>query len=244
MGEPRVLFIHGLEGSPQGTKVRLLRAQGFEVEAPDMEMSVMDFRKRNAAIRNVLRLGETRTVVTALLGAAASPLRRGRVMRAAAVAVGATAVGAGWWWLRRDALVAEGLSRSFAACVEIQKAAIARWEPDVVVGSSWGGAVAAHLVATGAWEGPTVLLAPAVHAIARMRRTSADADVAGVRRAATLHPIVVFHDPTDDTVPHTDSIELTTRSSVELRSVDGGGHRLNELVERGELAQAIRDLFV
>ncbi|MHC5079127.1 MAG: alpha/beta fold hydrolase [Planctomycetota bacterium] len=30
-----ILFAHGLEGSPQGTKIRSLREAGFEIEAPD-----------------------------------------------------------------------------------------------------------------------------------------------------------------------------------------------------------------
>jgi hypothetical protein len=35
------------------------------------------------------------------------------------------------------------------------------FQPDIVVGSSWGGAVALELVAKGSWTGPTLLLAPA-----------------------------------------------------------------------------------
>ncbi len=34
MPPPRILFLHGLEGSPQGNKVRNLRASGFDVTAP------------------------------------------------------------------------------------------------------------------------------------------------------------------------------------------------------------------
>lgn len=32
-----ILFAHGLEGSPQGTKVRYLREAGLDLEAPDFE---------------------------------------------------------------------------------------------------------------------------------------------------------------------------------------------------------------
>jgi len=38
---------------------------------------------------------------------------------------------------------------------------IKRHDPDVVVGSSWGGAVALACIQTGVWYGPTLLLAPA-----------------------------------------------------------------------------------
>lgn len=32
-----ILFAHGLEGSPQGTKVRYLQAAGLDLEAPDLQ---------------------------------------------------------------------------------------------------------------------------------------------------------------------------------------------------------------
>ena len=45
-----------------------------------------------------------------------------------------------------------------------------------------------------------------------------------------------------DTVPFDDSVALAADSKIELRSVSGGGHRLLELVDRGELADTIRAL--
>ena len=55
------------------------------------------------------------------------------------------------------------LGDSFAACVAVHQRALAdAATPDVLVGSSWGGAVAAALVAVGAWRGPVVLMCPAL----------------------------------------------------------------------------------
>ena len=42
--------------------------------------------------------------------------------------------------------------------------ALRREKPDVVVGSSWGGAVALKCIEQGYWAGPAVLLAPAISA--------------------------------------------------------------------------------
>lgn len=39
-----ILWAHGLEGSPEGTKVQALRAAGFEVEAPDGRGMVLAHR--------------------------------------------------------------------------------------------------------------------------------------------------------------------------------------------------------
>lgn len=79
-------FIHGLEGSPRGTKGRYL-ARHFETRAPAMD------------------------------------------------------------------------TRDFEGCVTQQAEALAAFRPDVLVGSSFGGAVAVALLDRGLWRGPTLLLA-------------------------------------------------------------------------------------
>ena len=84
----RVQFIHGLEGSPQGAKARLL-AEHFEARTPTMD------------------------------------------------------------------------TNDFEACVQVQAEALAEDQPDVLIGSSFGGAVAVALLAKGDWRGPTLLLAQA-----------------------------------------------------------------------------------
>src|SRR5262245_35479117 len=52
-------------------------------------------------------------------------------------------------------------TRDFAASVEVQAAALREFEPHVLVGSSYGGAIAVELLQRGLWRGPTLLLAQA-----------------------------------------------------------------------------------
>src|SRR4051812_8846655 len=93
----RVLFLHGLESNPQGSKARYL-AQRFETLTPAMDTT------------------------------------------------------------------------NLPACVALQAAAVASFQPDVVVGSSFGGALAVMLLARGDWAGPTLLLAQAaLHLDATLR---------------------------------------------------------------------------
>lgn len=49
----------------------------------------------------------------------------------------------------------------FEACVALQGAELEAFAPDVLVGSSFGGAVALALLQRGLWRGPTLLLAQA-----------------------------------------------------------------------------------
>eukprot|EP00927_Polykrikos_kofoidii_P079854 TRINITY_DN76690_c0_g1_i1.p1 TRINITY_DN76690_c0_g1~~TRINITY_DN76690_c0_g1_i1.p1 ORF type:complete len:307 (+),score=35.94 TRINITY_DN76690_c0_g1_i1:96-923(+) len=71
---------------------------------------------------------------------------RGVIFVGSAVVVRVLVAGVVWFAVRDGVRVARGLIRS--------------WEPDVVVGFSWGGGVASWLLADGSWSGPLVLLAP------------------------------------------------------------------------------------
>lgn len=234
MPHPRVMFIHGLEGHPEGSKVVMLREQGLEVHAADMHMSLWRLDKHNSVLRNLLRVRELQLMGAGVLlglGAGVAWSQAGLVL--------ATLLAAGAWSaLRREAWVTAAIRRSFDRCVEIQARAVVEYEPDLIVGSSWGGAVTAELLIRGVWSGPTILLAPAIRKVSeRTQRTDPSEALAQLERA---QPILVFHDLHDEVVPHADSVALGRMCGIELRSVEAGGHRLLELLERGELAAAIR----
>lgn len=230
----RVHFVHGLEGHGRGSKVLALESQGFEVRAPEMHMSLWGLRKHNSMARNLLRLPETRAVAGLSLAGLASGLRR----RSGARLLASLALPAGWFALRKRALASAALRRSYEACLHIQREALSEGRPDVLVGSSWGGAIAIDLLREGTWGGPTVLLAPAW---ARVQAWT------GVPSSPGLHPgdgdgVVLFHDPSDEVVPLQDSVRLAAGTRVDARFVQAGGHRLMGLLESGELAATLREL--
>jgi pimeloyl-ACP methyl ester carboxylesterase len=155
---PRVHFIHGLEGSPQGAKPRFL-ALHFDTVAPAMDTS------------------------------------------------------------------------DLAGAIATQRAALAASAPDVVVGSSFGGAIAVALLADGSWRGPTVLLAPA----------AARLDVPNALPEGVA--VTVVHGTADVVIPIEDSRALAatgTPDLVRLVVVDDD-HRLSTLLDTGSLADLVRD---
>lgn len=154
----RVLFIHGLEGSPQGAKARYLAAR-FDARTPAMDTS--------------------------------------------------------------------DLEGSIAA----QAHAVVDFAPDVVVGSSYGGAVAVALLARGAWRGPTVLLAPAAGRL----------DVGNALPEGVA--VTVVHAARDAIIPREDSEALAatgTAGRVRLVVVDDE-HRLDTLLAGDGLAAIVRE---
>jgi len=234
----RVLFVHGLESGPKGSKVARLHEQGFTVVCPDMGMSLLKLDKPNSVARNVLRHWLVWVGGVGVAGFAASSVFGAGWVSVAGAAGVLVAVRLQWARIVRDAM-----RRSLESCVAVQERALADEAPDAIVGSSWGGAVTLELLRRGAWTGPTVLLAPAW---GKVLRTAAPTEIDGrlreLRVVAEKVPIRLVHDTSDDAVPHRDSVDLAAATGIELDSVDGGGHRLMGFVDGGRLAEVLRGL--
>lgn len=158
-GRLRVLFVHGQESGPQGTKARLLAAH-FDALTPAMD------------------------------------------------------------------------TRDFEGCVGQIGRAAAAFQPDLVVGSSFGGAVALALLQRGLWRGPTLLLAPAGAELGLELRLPEDAWV------------WIVHGTRDDVVPIATSLTLArtgTPERVRLLEVHDD-HRLSATVASGRLVALVREL--
>lgn len=120
----------------------------------------------------------------------------------------------------------------FQGAVATQAAAAREYNPDVLVGSSFGGAVALALLQRGLWRGPTLLLAPAVGHFGVEARIPD-----GVR-------VTIVHGTRDEICPIDWSRALARTGSPELvRLVEvDDEHRLALLLEGEALADLVRDL--
>lgn len=173
-----IMYLHGLEGSPQGTKGRWMQTY-FSAVAPEMPASRDNFE------------------------------------------------------------------HSFAASYKVAKSAVQTHQPDVIVGSSFGGGILMKLLQSGDWSGNAVMLAPAgvMYGI-------------GDNIPEGSHAIII-HSPADHLVSYADSelivrnsggrAELWAAESVHLDSCDpsstdnacDGNHRLHAIIHDGMLARAV-----
>ncbi|MCH9674049.1 MAG: hypothetical protein K0U93_21605 [Gammaproteobacteria bacterium] len=120
----------------------------------------------------------------------------------------------------------------FAGCVAQHADALAAAPPDVLIGSSFGGAVAVALLQSGSWTGRTLLLAQAA------QRRGLPANV------PARTPIWIAHGRDDTVVPIEDSRQLAKAGDpdwVRLIEVDDD-HALHGSTTNGALLSWIEDL--
>ncbi len=131
-----------------------------------------------------------------------------------------------------DALTPAMDTSDFESAVATQAEALRRFAPDVLVGSSFGGAVAVALLERGLWRGPTLLLAQAAIHYDAEARLPQDATV------WLVHGL-------QDTLLHVDeSRRLAATGSpdrVRLIEVDDD-HPLHASVARGDLVEWVREI--
>ena len=207
---PRVLFLHGLESGPNGNKPQALREAGFEVTAMQMPCG------RGAILRD--------PVTIATLGLAGLGL--GLAARRGPISLGAGLLGLA---LARPLAMALATRRAFARSIAVQLRALelALGEPgfDVVMGSSFGGAVALELLRRGAWRGPTVLLCPAHELVAERAWCAPPPGLDAFPEIASA--VLVVHGRADEIVPIEHARRLVRGSRAELLEVEDD-HRLTK----------------
>jgi alpha/beta superfamily hydrolase len=121
-------------------------------------------------------------------------------------------------------------TRSLELCVRVHEEALAKFRPELLIGSSFGGAVAVALLERGVWRGPTLLLAQAArHYMPNCRLPD------GVR-------VTLVHAIEDEVVDVEGSRALAktgTPELVELIEVHDD-HALTALTDNGELLRLVR----
>ena len=175
---PRILFLHGLEGSPAGDKAQHL-ATRWRANTP------------------LLRSGGLRELQSRYPRTEWQEMPKKEFKDAL------------------DAVYADAL------------AALAYADPDVVIGSSMGGAILARLILEGKYSGPAVFLAPAITQL-----------LGNVALDSTRNSVWILAE-VDDIVPNVDNINYCARAGGSLMLSIGDNHRLGKALGSGMIDCAI-----
>ena len=175
-----ILFLHGLESSPQGTKARWLRDK-FGAVAVDLDTS-------------------------------------------AAIALRDQAVCTGLPWDHRTPALQEAFETPMQRTLE----AIATYQPCMIIGSSFGGAVLLKLLCEGHWSGLSLFIA------------SAGLKLTPHRQLPKGQRMLFLHGTQDKVVPIVDSqtIALTGGPGVQLWEIIDD-HRMSSILVSGTLMDGI-----
>lgn len=203
----RVLYVHGLEAGPKGTKGRYLKKHFIDTFAEDMETSIFNIRKKNSLIRNLFRNPEALFYVT--------------TMFATFGGFYAFAIFPFFALYRRQSLIEFAFKSMLEKCVEIQKNAIETHKPDILVGSSLGGAVVVELIRRKIWTGKALILCPAFQLIQEHCGNPGPYIF-----PSNMSRVLICHGTHDETVPLAHSIALSTQGNFELQKISFGDHRL------------------
>ena len=123
-------------------------------------------------------------------------------------------------------------TRDFEGSVAVQTEVVRDFDPHVLVGSSYGGAIAVAMLQRGLWRGPTLLLAQA--ALRRRQPAELPEDVS----------VWLIHGTRDEIIDCEDSRLLAragTPGRVRLIEIDDV-HSLHTTVEDGRLVEWVREL--
>ena len=178
----KILFLHGLEGSPSGEKATHL-CHNYDTVVPTLDVS----------------------------GFKVLYERHGEVLD--------------------DIFYLEGVQESLEKPLKQARDVILIDKPDLVIGSSFGGALLAMLIVEGTWDGPSLFLASAAKKLTGLNRVTQTP-------GNGLHWI---HGAQDEIIPCEDSITAALASQGTLEIVQDD-HRLSGIIKSGKLDDAIARL--
>lgn len=233
----KVVYAHAMESGARGPTVRYLESlPGVHVIAPDQEMSLFNVRRRNCSLR-CLPLGfltSPTALGLCLLGLVLVAKGTHALLKLSGVLC---LLGCLLRTLKCAVMVSMG------RCTAVLMEAIQDVEPDVIVGSSWGGAVAVQCAARGATKhAALVLLGPALAAAGWKSLLFPDTSSTVLPTSLLSAGILVLHSKKDQLVPVAASRRFCTRNDVPLTEIPGGDHRLYGLIRTGRLEQLIRSM--
>jgi len=223
----KVLFMHGLESGPRGAKSRQISDKFETCIAPPMTPHTRRLTK--ISINNPIFMKELALIsgsLISIIGVASIFWSQSQkiigVLSCLAICFATYKLG--------RKIFNDTVRDVIETCILLQANAIKEFQPDVVVGSSYGGGIATFCVMRGIWNGPTILLAPAGIWISRLCQLVQDSEI----RIPQDHWVHIVHGSKDTTIPleHSQLLMKNSANNMNLKlSVVDDDHRLNKVCQ-------------
>jgi predicted esterase len=120
-------------------------------------------------------------------------------------------------------------------------------EPDLIIASSWGGAIMSSLILEGEWQGNTLLLAPALYKINEVCGVLKTIECNDSQNKSKIHIVQAYE---DEMIPYNDAFKLdmdlkfrNNEGSIVHMINDKYGHCLTEFIDNGQFDKHIKELI-
>ena len=226
----KILYLHGFEEIKTSPKPTFLTSQ-FGAKFLDLGMY---FTKRNSVLRyGLTSIPALKILACTVIGGLLSTHFGVSCM----IPCIASLVISLYYY--RKCIVAEGVKGAFNKTLSLAEEEIKSTQPDLIIGFSWGGAIATKLLCDQTYKGNVLLLAPAGEKLNEITSSSLLSYPTSIKSKITI-----IHCTDDTIVPLSHSRMLKTKfSSVNLLEVSGQGHKLWGTIEDGTLKQSVSELL-
>ncbi|WP_372371450.1 alpha/beta hydrolase [Candidatus Uabimicrobium sp. HlEnr_7] len=233
----KIIFMHGLESGILGKKSQYLRENFENVYTPDMQMSMLNLKKKNSIIRNVTRTWIFRMWTFFII----IVLFRLSYDWQSLASLFFSFVS---FFLIKKRIFQSALSMSLQQCTSIQSKALQDFKPDLVVGSSWGGLIALNCITQKIYNCPVVLIAPPVKMVLNKVDFSGQNWENICEKTKQISSLVhIVHGENDKVVSIEDSKKLVEKTKVSLQIIPQGDHSLNYPLLEQQNALSLKNII-
>ncbi|MEX2666684.1 alpha/beta hydrolase [Candidatus Uabimicrobium amorphum] len=231
--------MHGLESGLQGKKSHYLHSHFANTYTPDMQMSLLNVRKKHSVLRNICKTKLFRVWFVLLLLCVTISCFMSTTHTIVSFVIGILV-----FLAVKKHLIQRALDISLQQCVTVQSNALQEFQPHIVVGSSWGGLVALICLSQNAHSCPVILIAPPVKMILNKIDPS-EKKWLNMCEMAKQHSdqIYIVHGEKDQTVPLEDSQEFIEKAGGILQVIPGGDHSLNDSLLEDDTPYALKNII-
>jgi hypothetical protein len=231
-----ILFLYGLDAGTNSPKSKYLKKNYQNCVVPDLDVSIYKINRKNSFLRIIL----LNPIMIALLSFTIFVFiflyKYFNVYISIILPLSILII---TLKLTKNYFVSYGVSKALENNICLAEKEIKKHNPKVLIGSSWGGAIAVNLIQRGIWKGHTILLAPAYQQVKKTIMKIEEEQSFQFKSLINYEgKIIVYHCPSDNVIPIEHSHLLceskqTLNSSsefYELKVINSDNHKLESLI--------------
>eukprot|EP01084_Bolivina_argentea_P082204 148847_1 len=242
----KILYIHGFESGPDGIKATALRKH-FTVYGEQQKVGAFKFNK-NSILMNIIKQQFLHIcgIIGSIVGCYYYFNKQSNPNKYAYTSlVGILCLST--LFIQTKSILSKALKSTFESAIEIQKQAIIKYNPDLIIGSSFGGAVTIELIRRQKWNKPTILLAPGYTKVMSYIHYNVS-DISNALYLMKLNTysnnknILIIHGDKDTAIELKDSqkIQNINKDIMDLQIIPNEDHNLHQIAQNGQLSNIVQ----